>query len=90
MKKQLTVFAAIAALALMTAAVTADQAQAPTAARTNGHPDLSGTWLFSIDLPPLAIKRQVNGATTVKGIDASGRRAAPAVQGALPSTPEPS
>jgi len=87
MKKLLTVLAAIAVL---TTAVGADQAPAPAAARAAGHPDLSGTWLFSIDLPPLAIKRQVNGATTVKGIDASGRRTAAAVPGALPSTPEPS
>jgi hypothetical protein len=57
----------------------------------DGHPDLSGTWLFSIDLPPTALKRQEGGKVTVKGIDASGRRdpkSAPA--GALPSSPEPS
>jgi hypothetical protein len=87
MKKQLTVFAAVAVL---TTALGADQAAPPAAGRAASHPDLSGTWLFSIDLPPLAIKRQANGATTVKGIDASGRRTAAAVPGALPSTPEPS
>ena len=55
-----------------------------------GHPDLSGTWQFSIDLPPLAIKRQTDGVTTVKGIDASGRRpAADKVPGALPFTGNP-
>ncbi len=87
MKKQLTVLAAIVTL---TAALGAGQTAPPTAGRAAAHPDLSGTWLFSIDLPPLAIKRQANGATTVKGVDASGRRAATAVPGALPSTPEPS
>ena len=87
MKKQLTVLAAIVTL---TAALGAGQTAPPTAGRAAAHPDLSGTWLFSIDLPPLAIKRQANGATTVKGVDASGRRAAAAVPGALPSTPEPS
>src|SRR5437764_3369625 len=57
---------------------------------TNGHPDLSGTWLFSIDLPPIALKRSTNGATTIKTIDASGRRPATEnVAGALPSTPAP-
>jgi hypothetical protein len=57
---------------------------------SNGHPDLSGTWLFSIDLPPIALKVQKNGSTSVKGIDASGRRpAATTVAGALPSTPAP-
>ena len=78
--KHLTVVAAIVALAMAAVA-----AQNPT------HPDLSGTWLFSIDLPPLAIKRQVNGAVSVKGIDASGRRDAKgSVPGALPSAAEPS
>jgi len=54
-----------------------------------GHPDLSGTWLFSIGLPPLAIKKQTNGATSIKGIDASANQgAAPAnVPGARPSQP---
>jgi hypothetical protein len=83
MKKSLTVAAAVA---MLTAALAADQAAPPS----GSHPDLSGTWLFSIDLPPLAIKRTANGATTVKGIDASGRRPAANVAGALPSTPEPS
>jgi hypothetical protein len=78
--KHLTIVTAIAAVAAASLA-----AQGPT------HPDLSGTWLFSIDLPPLAIKRQVNGAVSVKGIDSSGRQPAKAdIPGALPSTPEPS
>jgi hypothetical protein len=56
----------------------------------NGHPDLSGTWLFSIDLPPVALKKQTNGQTTITGIDASGRRAATEkVAGALPFTATP-
>src|SRR3954465_3560705 len=59
-------------------------------AQSNGHPDLSGTWLFSIDLPPIALKRTTGGAATVKGIDASGRRpATEAVPGALPFTAAP-
>jgi len=65
---------------------------ASLAAQSNagGHPDLSGTWLFSIDLPPIALKRTANGTATVKTIDASGRRpAADKVAGALPSTPAP-
>ena len=74
---------------LVTIAVLA--AAATLAAQSgNGHPDLSGTWLFSIDLPPVALKRQANGATSLKGIDASGRRpAAAAVAGALPFAPAP-
>jgi hypothetical protein len=87
MNKHLSIVPVVAVLA---AALAAAHAAVPAAAQTAAHPDLSGTWLFSIDLPPLAIKRQVNGAVTVKGIDASGRRPAAAVPGALPSTPEPS
>jgi len=74
----------VSVIAVLTGALAAAQAAGPAAGQTGGHPDLSGTWLFSIDLPPLAIKRQVNGAVTVKGIDASGRRPAAAVPGALP------
>src|SRR5438552_13296863 len=89
--KLFTIVAAIAALA-SAAFAAQDRSAAPAqAGQTSRHPDLSGTWLFSIDLPPLAIKRQVNGAVTVKGIDASGRRPAAAdIAGALPSTPAPS
>jgi hypothetical protein len=66
-------------------------AVAALAAQTsNGHPDLGGTWLFSIDLPPVALKKQINGQTTIKGIDASGRRpATEKVAGALPFTDAP-
>ena len=87
MNKHLSV---VSVIAVLTTALAAAQAAGPAAGQKASHPDLSGTWLFSIDLPPLAIKRQVNGAVTVKGIDASGRRPAGAVPGALPSTPEPS
>jgi hypothetical protein len=58
---------------------------------SGGHPDLSGTWLFSIDLPPIALKRQTSGSSTVKGIDASGSKTATTsnVPGARPSQPAP-
>src|SRR5215472_8201581 len=72
------------ALALLAAAVTL------AAQSTTSHPDLSGTWLFSIDLPPIALKKQTNGQTSIKGIDASGRRpAAEKVTGALAYTDAP-
>jgi len=55
------------------------------------HPDLSGLWLFSIDLPPTALKKEVGGKVEIKRIDASGRRPAQSeVPGALPSAPKPS
>src|SRR5438034_9500403 len=54
-------------------------------------PHLSGLWLFSIDLPPAALKKEINGNVEIKKIDASGRRPVKSyVSGALPSTPAPS
>src|SRR5438034_7624549 len=54
-------------------------------------PHLSGLWLFSIDLPPAALKKEINGKVEIKKIDASGRRPVKSdVAGALPSTPAPS
>ena len=64
-------------------------AGAPGVTKDVRHPDLNGTWLYTIDLPPAAIKRQTNGSTSIKGIDTSGR-ARTNVPGALPSTPAPS
>jgi hypothetical protein len=86
-------FFVIAALALLSVCAVGQQTAAAVKIprNTGGHPDLSGTWLFSIDLPPTALKRQEGGKVSVKGIDASGRRdpkSAPA--GALPSAAEPS
>jgi hypothetical protein len=68
---------------------TAAIAKAPRAA--DAHPDLSGIWAYSIDLPGVALKQEVNGSTSIKLIDQSGRRPAKGpVAGALPSTPAPS
>ena len=61
------------------------------AQKTAGHPDLSGIWTYGIDLPPTALKKEINGTVSVKGIDRSA--SAPArtpIPGALPSTPAPS
>jgi hypothetical protein len=70
---------------------TAASLAAQSGAAAGPHPDFSGTWLFSIGLPPLAIKKQTNGVTTIHGIDASANQgAAPAnVPGARPSQPGP-
>jgi len=57
------------------------------AQKTAGHPDLSGIWTYGIDLPPTALKKEINGTVSVKGIDRSA--SAPArtpIPGALPST----
>jgi len=53
--------------------------------RVDGHPDLSGIWAYSIDLPGYAIKQVIDGETTIQGADRSGRLPAKAdVQGAVP------
>ena len=61
-------------------------AQTPKAA----HPDLSGVWSYAIDLPPGAIKKEVNGAVTIQKFNRGATVAQTAIRGALPSTPEPS
>ncbi len=90
-------FCAIATAVLVPVFATGQQpakvaANSPKIARTpDGHPDLSGVWAFAIDLPPVALKKQVNGAVEIKTVDQSSRRPANApVAGALPSTPAPS
>ena len=73
--------------AIMTAGLVA----AALAPAQQPHPDLSGTWAYSIDLPPAALKKEVAGAVQIKGVDLSGRKPATnPVAGALPSTPAPS
>jgi len=86
------VFLAAMALAASAAAQqNANAAVAKAVRTTDGHPNLSGVWLYSIDLPSVALKEQVNGTTTVKKIDLSGRRPAKTdVPGALPFTSAPS
>jgi len=65
---------------------------APTATRTaDGHPNLNGTWAFSIDLPPAALKKTGGGTVAIKTLEqVSDKRKAQTVPGALPSTPAPS
>ena len=88
------VFVVAAALTL-TGLATADQktgvATSKVPRATDGHPDLSGTWAYAIDLPPVVLKKEVNGAVSIKTIDQSAREPAKTpVLGALPSTPAPS
>jgi hypothetical protein len=61
-------------------------AQTPKAA----HPDLSGVWSYGIDLPPVAIKKQVNGSVTVQSVKHDAAIAQAPIRGALPSTAAPS
>jgi hypothetical protein len=80
---------AIAVGALVAAQQKTSSAGSGAARASDGHPDLSGTWAYTVALPPLALKRSGDGKASVKGID-SGRAPAAAVKGALPSTSEPS
>src|SRR5438093_7701786 len=78
-------FLSIVSAALLLPALAAAQKPAPA------HPDLSGLWLFSIDLPRTALKKEINGKVEINKIDASGRRPVNSdVAGALPSTSSPS
>jgi hypothetical protein len=65
----------------------------PTPAKNGraAHPDLSGIWAYTIDLPPGALKTEAAGSVAIKVVD-RGLAANPktAVTGALPSTPAPS
>jgi hypothetical protein len=57
----------------------------------DGHPDLSGTWTYAIDVAPVALKQVVDGKVTTTTIDQSARhRAVENVPGALPWTKAPS
>lgn len=56
-----------------------------------GHPDLSGTYIYAIDLAPSALKKQVNGKVVVATVDHSAHVAVTAaIPHSLPSTPAPS
>jgi hypothetical protein len=67
-------------------------AKTKTAARISAaHPDLSGTWAYTVDLPPISLKKQAGGSVSINSVDLSGRRPPTVpVAGALPWTPTPS
>src|ERR1700674_5006483 len=67
----------------------ATTSKAPRAA--DGHPDLNGIWAYAIDLPPVVLKKVVNGKVSNTEIDKSAAKPAKKpISGALPSTPAPS
>jgi hypothetical protein len=94
------IFAAVILLGTSAAAQQSADTGQPAAGATSthvkrmadGHPDLSGIWAYSIDLPGGALQKQsAKGGVEVERVDLSGRHAAKmAVPGALPSTPTPS
>jgi hypothetical protein len=74
--------------AMSVAAVLPVSAVAETPKAT--HPDLSGVWSYAIDLPPGAVKKQVNGSATIQKVNRGAAVAKTPVRGALPSTSSPS
>ncbi len=96
----IAIFAAVILLATSAAAQQSADANQQAAGATStqakrmadGHPDLSGIWAYSIDLPGGALQKEsAKGAVEIERVDLSGRHAAKmAVPGALASTPTPS
>jgi hypothetical protein len=67
-------FFCVMAAVLMLALCAAGQQTAATVAGKaahikDGHPDLSGGWAFTIDLPPGAVKKVVNGSVAINKVD---------------------
>ena len=65
-------------------------AAAATLSAQAKHPDLSGTWAFGIDLPPIGLVVQRNGKTEGRVVDQSARHGKVTLKNALPSQPKPS
>jgi hypothetical protein len=86
------VFSAALLLAGFATADKKDSANTSKAPRSaDGHPDLSGIWAYAIDLPPVTLKKEINGKVSITEIDQSAAKPAKKpVPGALPSTPAPS
>jgi len=78
-----TLFCAVSVAAILPVFAVAETPKA-------AHPDLSGIWAYAIDLPPGAIKKQVNGSATIQKVNRGATVATAAIKGALPSTPAPS
>jgi hypothetical protein len=75
---------------LATAGDNNDAASTKVARAADGHPDLAGIWAYAIDLPPVTLKKEINGK--VSTVDIDQRAAKPArgpVAGALPFTAAP-
>ena len=88
------VFLLAAAMLFAGSATPADKDSATTSKvprAADGHPDLGGIWAYAIDLPPVTLKKEINGKISITEIDQSAAKPAKKpVAGALPSTPAPS
>jgi hypothetical protein len=78
----------IAGIASAQSASAQKPAPGEAASTAAGHPDLTGTYIYAIDLAPSALKKEVAGKVS---IDHTGNRPSNApIPNALPSTPKPS
>jgi hypothetical protein len=62
----------------------------PAQTTRSAHPDLSGVWSYGIDLPPVAIRKLVNGKEIVQAVKRDAAPTLKPVAGALPFTAAPS
>jgi hypothetical protein len=88
----LTIAGALAAGAAFAQSSTAAKPAPGETARAGAtHPDLSGTYIYAIDLAPAALKKEVAGKVTISTVDHSAHaKVKEAIPNALPSTPAPS
>jgi hypothetical protein len=80
----------IALLFVLSATLAYSQAPGKARRSADGHPDLSGTWAFGVDLPPIGLTKRVDGKVIRTAVDQSARHTIIDVPGALPWTKAPS
>src|SRR5215468_10844905 len=85
-----TIMAAAVALVVMSTTLAYSQAPGKARRTADGHPDLSGTWAFGVDLPPIGLTKRVDGKVIRTAVDQSARHTVVDVPGALPWTKAPS
>src|ERR1043166_5268194 len=88
MKPTLTV--SLVVLIVMSATLAYSQAPGKPRRIPDGHPDLSGTWAYGVDLPPIGLTKRVDGKVIRSSVDQSARHTVADVPGALPWTKTPS
>src|SRR6266705_3539868 len=81
----------LSAIALISVTLAYSQSSGKIRHAPDGHPDLSGTWAFGIDLPPIGATKVVDGKVIRATVDQSARHSiSNDVPGALPWMKAPS
>jgi hypothetical protein len=80
----------VALLVVMSATLAYSQTPSKIRRTPDGHPDLSGTWAFGVDLPPIGLTKRVDGQVIRTAVDQTARHKITDVPGALPWTKAPS